>query len=56
MPQNDRPDKRQNQNQPENREEMPGGPRSFDKKDPPPHTRNSAEGGHSERRAPRSKR
>jgi hypothetical protein len=56
MPHNNRSDKRQNPDHTEPREELPGGPRSMDKKDPPPHTRNSAEGGHSERHAPRGKR
>lgn len=56
MPQNNRPDKTQNQTKPENREEAPAGPRSFEKKEPPPHTRNAANSHGDERSTPRSKR
>lgn len=50
------PNKQQNKTKPENREELPGGPRSFEKKEPPPHTRNAAVSGKAERNTPRSKR
>ena len=48
--------KPQNMEKTQNREELPGGARNYDKKEPPPHTRSATQSHHAERKTPRSKR
>ena len=56
MSKSPKPQQPANQENPANREEMPGAARSMDKKDPPPHTRNAPQTQNAERKTPRSKR
>ena len=51
-----KPDPKAHEDNPQNREEMPGAARNFEKKEPPPHTRNAPQTQHAERSTPRSKR
>lgn len=56
MSKNARPEDPAKHENPPNREELPGGARNFDNKEPPPHTRNATQQQHAERSTPRSKR
>ena len=56
MSQKPKPQQPANRENPANREELPGGARNFENKEPPPHTRNATQQQHAERSTPRSKR